>query len=286
MNIIDLKKRTLSGIVYISLIIWALISSLLLPYHIIFSVFAFIGVWEYSRLVKNNVTRPFRTILDCFAAVYLFLYISFRVIKPQSIGFSLFAPYLFYILYVVIRSIYSEKDGLPNSIGKTIFGQLYVGGSLSMANMLIVSDQIQFNKVLLLMIFCCIWASDTGAYLVGSTIGKRRLFPSISPKKSWEGFIGGIVFSIVTALIFGVYGGVSSIIYTNYSLIIIGLVISVAATWGDLFESSMKRNANVKDSGRFIPGHGGLLDRIDSLLFALPIGVLFIYMVIESSFNK
>lgn len=283
MRIADLLKRTISGIVYVLLILWALLSDQLNAYYLVFSVLAFIGVFEYSRLVKNNATRPLRNILDSAAAVYLFWFVSLYRINPSMLSFILFAPYLFYIMYVIIRSIYTEKDGLPNSIGKTIFGQLYVGGSLSMANMLVMNSVgSHSSRILLLMIFVCIWANDTGAYIVGSSMGKHRLFPSISPKKSWEGFAGGVVFSMITAMNFGIFNLVPTEVYSYPSLALIGLLVAVSATWGDLFESSIKRNAGVKDSGNIIPGHGGILDRIDSLLFALPIGVLFIYIVFEN----
>ena len=115
------------------------------------------------------------------------------------------------------------------------------------------------TSILLLAIFVCIWVNDTGAYLAGSTLGKHKLFPSVSPKKSWEGFFGGLVASAVAA---GLLLGWEQAYY--------GVLISIIATWGDLFESMIKRSVGVKDSGSILPGHGGILDRIDSLLFVLP----------------
>lgn len=277
----ELVKRALFGSLYIALVLSALLSNSLYPYYIVFSIFIFIGIDEYSRLVKNNDTRPLRNILDAWAAIYLFWFISVLSLEGRK-DLVYFTPYLFYLMYVIVRSIYSEKDGLPNSIGKTIFGQLYIGGGLSMANLLVMNgDDMSFNRMMLLMIFVCIWANDTGAYIVGSSFGRRKLFPSISPNKSWEGFIGGLAFSMLTAVLFGVFilVDIKEHAYSLPALALIGLLISVSATWGDLFESSLKRNAGVKDSGKILPGHGGILDRIDSLLFALPIGVLFMEII-------
>ena len=129
---------------------------------------------------------------------------------------------------------------------------------MSIANIYYTSTT---TPLLLLTVFVAIWANDTGAYLAGSTFGKHKLFPSVSPKKSWEGFFGGFVASIIAAgLLLG----------WKPSSLVFGAVISIAATWGDLFESMIKRQVGVKDSGNIIPGHGGILDRIDSLLLVLP----------------
>lgn len=131
-----------------------------------------------------------------------------------------------------------------------------------------------------LMLFLMIWLNDTGAYCVGSLCGKHRLFERLSPKKSWEGFWGGLVFSVLAGVVFALLS--YSICAQHYYLTMskglyvatwgfTGAAISVAATWGDLFESLIKRSIGVKDSGHLIPGHGGILDRIDSLLFAAPV---------------
>ena len=147
---------------------------------------------------------------------------------------------------------------MPGDLAKVFFGQIYVAGFMSIANIYYTSTT---TPLLLLTVFVAIWANDTGAYLAGSTFGKHKLFPSVSPKKSWEGFVGGFIASVIAAgLLLG----------WKPSSLVFGAVISIAATWGDLFESMIKRQVGVKDSGNIIPGHGGILDRIDSLLLVLP----------------
>ena len=262
----ELVKRTLSGAVYVLVIILAFYSEFL--YKTVFSVIIFLAVFEYSNLVKNNYTRPLRNILDSVAAVYLFCVVS--------IGYDrlLLLPYLAYIMYVFVRSIYTENKNISDNLSKTLLGQLYIGGSFAISNMLVYMGYIPY--IFIALTFFCIWANDTGAYLIGSKFGKKRLFQSISPKKSWEGFVGGLLFSVIISLVVNISDVLPEDITVTDS-IVLGFVISIFATLGDLFESALKRNAGVKDSGNIIPGHGGILDRIDSALFALPIVVLYIY---------
>lgn len=273
----EMLKRTLSGFLYILLIIVALFSNSMLLYRSIFSIIVFVAVFEYSNLTKNNVTRPFRSILDGMAAVYIFCLLS-----SDNMDIVLFLPYLSYLIYVFVRSIYTETKDVFGNLSKTLFGQLYIGGSLSMANMMFVKHDNSF--ILIALIFFCIWANDTGAYLIGCNFGKKRLFPSVSPKKSWEGFWGGFFFSVITSLILNFIGVLPESITLLHS-VVIGCIISVFATFGDLFESALKRNIGVKDSGNIIPGHGGILDRIDSLLFALPAVVLYLYAINSQLFS-
>ena len=128
---------------------------------------------------------------------------------------------------------------MPTDLAKVIFGQIYVGGFLSIANIFYTDTD---TSIILLAIFVSIWANDTGAYLAGSTLGRHKLFPSVSPKKSWEGFVGGLIAAVVaTGLLLG------------WEQCYIGVIISIAATWGDLFESMVKRSVGVKDSGNIIP---------------------------------
>ena len=131
-----------------------------------------------------------------------------------------------------------------------------------------------YGMLIALFMFVCIWLNDTGAYLVGCTIGKHRLFERISPKKSWEGFFGGMVFCIAAGAFAHLLIGGSQAIWIPFAII-----VSVFATWGDLVESLIKRTAGVKDSGNIMPGHGGVLDRIDSLLFVAPAILAYLFLV-------
>ena len=158
------------------------------------------------------------------------------------------------------------------SLGNSLIGQVYIAVPLALAIRLTLdptssSSMTQFNGLLLLAIFIFIWVNDTGAYLIGSRWGRTPLAPSISPKKSVEGSIGGLLLVLLSAVILRL------LLFPELSwlrILLIATVVAVFGTIGDLFESSLKRQAGVKDSGKLIPGHGGILDRIDSLLLAVP----------------
>ncbi len=156
-------------------------------------------------------------------------------------------------------------------------GQLYVAGSLSFGHLLLLTldsatvdfafPLVSVNPLYFISIFLLIWANDTGAFVAGSLFGKHTLFKVISPKKTWEGFAGGLLASIVAALMIGHF---TSNPLPLYIWVLLAIVVTATATWGDLYESNLKRNAGVKDSGKIMPGHGGVLDRLDSAFFAFP----------------
>ena len=262
----NLVKRAIFGSLYVGLILAALLLREHLLYMVVFGLITFLATWEWSNLVSTHRLFPLRRISDSAAAVYLFW--ATHEIADKGAEYSFFLiPYVGYLLYILVRSIYSERQVMPTDLAKVFFGQIYVGVFLSIANIFYTDTE---TLLILLTIFVAIWANDTGAYLAGSTFGRHKLFPSVSPKKSWEGFFGGLIAAvIVSGLLLG------------WEQSYLGVFISIAATWGDLFESMIKRSVGVKDSGNIIPGHGGILDRIDSLLFTLP-AVAFIHWVINT----
>lgn len=251
----NLVKRAVFGALYVGLILAAILLQGHWLYMGVFGLITFLGTWEWSNLVSTHRIYPLRRIADSAAAVYLFW--ATHQIADEGLQHTIYLlPYAGFLLYILVRSIYSERESMPTDLAKVLFGQVYVGGFLSIANIFYTE---QSPSMLLLAIFVCIWSNDTGAYLAGSTFGKHKLFPSVSPNKSWEGFFGGLVASVLAA---GLILGWGEAYY--------GVLIAVVATWGDLFESMVKRSVGVKDSGNILPGHGGILDRIDSLLFVLP----------------
>lgn len=255
---ISLIKRVVFGAIYVALVLSAVLLDLPELYIPVFSIFIFIGICEYSVLVSVNRTRPLRTLLDAGAATYLYVIISMLQfgILTTGIGISV-VPYILYLCYIFVRAIYSDRDLMPTELSKVLLGQIYLLIPMLSANAL---------GPILLVACIGIWSNDTGAFVAGSIFGKRKLFPSVSPNKSWEGFFGGLLASVALSVLIGkAYISEFSITY-----VLIGIIISVAATWGDLFESMLKRQAGVKDSGSIIPGHGGILDRIDSMLFVFP----------------
>ncbi len=263
--------RLISGTVYVALIVLALTLSMVWGLWVLLSVFAVAGIIEFNRLTGVNRPYIFRIVLDCAAAVWL-LYATAQYGMAISHGLAIFLPYLLYLLYVVCRSTFLPHEAMLPSLGNSLIGQIYIAVPLALAIRLTLeptssSSMTQFNGLLLLAIFIFIWVNDTGAYLVGSRWGKRRLAPSISPKKTVEGSIGGLILVLLSAVILRL------LLFTDLSwlhILLTSAVVAIFGTIGDLFESSLKRRAGVKDSGKLIPGHGGILDRIDSFLLAVP----------------
>ena len=207
----NLLKRAIFGSLYVGLILAALLLREHLVYMIVFGLLAFLGTWEWSNLVSTHRLFPLRRIFDATAAVYLFW--ATHEIADKGIAYAAFlVPYAGYLLYILVRSIYSERQAMPTDLAKVIFGQIYVGGFLSIANIFYTDTD---TSIILLTIFVSIWANDTGAYLAGSTLGRHKLFPSVSPKKSWEGFVGGLIAAVVAT---GLLLGWSSAISVSSSL--------------------------------------------------------------------
>ena len=267
----NFTTRLISGTIYVALIVLVLLLSMVWGLWVLLSVFAVAGIIEFNRLTGVNRPYIFRIVLDCAAAVWL-LYATAQYGMAISHGLAIFLPYLLYLLYVVCRSTFLPHQAMLPSLGNSLIGQLYIAVPLALAIRLTLTVNpffpiTHYNGLLLLAIFIFIWVNDTGAYLVGSQWGKTPLAPSISPKKTVEGSIGGLLLALLSAVILRL------LLFPELSwlhILLIAAVVAVFGTIGDLFESSLKRQAGVKDSGKLIPGHGGILDRIDSLLLAVP----------------
>jgi phosphatidate cytidylyltransferase len=178
-------------------------------------------------------------------------------------------------LTLFIVALYSEKNDAV-LIGKILLGIIYIILPLTTASFVAFYDSGVYSHRIILGVLILIWINDTGAYVAGSLFGRHKLFPRISPKKSWEGFAGGALFTLIAAFVIR-YMLQTSLLTADW--MIIGLLTCVVAVYGDLTESMFKRSADKKDSGNLIPGHGGILDRFDSILFMMP--VVFIYLMIR-----
>jgi len=184
----------------------------------------------------------------------------------------------------MVVELYRHQEKPFDSLAHTLFSILYIAVPFALfpfsafshtgLKSILPYDQITFSPGIVIGFFILLWANDTGAYLIGISLGRHRLMERISPKKSWEGFIGGILVSAVVAwLLSGWFGVVGKI-----NWIIISVIISVAGIYGDLIESMLKRSIGVKDSGNIMPGHGGFLDRFDSAIISFPLVYLFILL--------
>jgi len=259
--------RALSGAVYILLLLTCLLYSNT-TFYILFGLFLALAVLEFCKLVE----LPFYLPLLLAVSSYTLLF-KFKISELQEQGLLVFC------IMVSIRLVFflfSKKEKKLSLIEKW----MYVIGYVIIPFIIITKIPIGikgYNPKIILGVFILIWTNDTFAYLVGKSIGKHKLFERISPKKTIEGFFGGLLFSIVAGyLIARFFIGTSN----TEIWIVIAILVSIFATLGDLIQSKFKRLAGVKDSGRIMPGHGGILDRLDSIIFVSPFIFLF-YQILK-----
>ena len=189
------------------------------------------------------------------------------------------------MVYLLVSELYLKQTNPINNWAYTMLSQMYIALPFSMINVLAFRStpdgNVTFEWLLPLSLFIFLWTNDTGAYCSGSLLGRHKLFPRISPGKSWEGSIGGAVFvMIAAAIIYFLNVGQTDGLVAGMPLwqwLGLGLVVVVFGTWGDLVESLFKRTLGIKDSGNILPGHGGMLDRFDSSLMAIPAAVVYLY---------
>lgn len=249
----------------------------------LFALITGLTIWEYAGLVNGIKGVRINRFISTVAGVYFFLAVAVLELGMVS-SFVVFVPYILCVIYLFVAELYLKNESPILSWAYTMLGQMYIAFPLSLINILAfgngdVSVGGSANMLLPLSVFILLWANDTGAYCTGSLLGRHKLFPRISPAKSWEGSIGGGVLSIIVAALIGHYGangagtkGMDIMVWIG-----LGVVVVVFGTWGDLVESLFKRTIGVKDSGKILPGHGGMLDRFDSSLLAIPAVVVYLY---------
>ncbi|MDE6810629.1 MAG: phosphatidate cytidylyltransferase [Muribaculaceae bacterium] len=277
----NVVTRSISGTAYILLVICCIMcgSWFFLGLTMLFAIFATMELKRIFRTKSGNKPRPATDCLDLCGI--LFMIVSASLASNSQIVFEGFAafliPYIFYLIARGIMELYARDENPLEALGSSALTQTYIGIPLATANLLY--NMSGPNMVLAMFFF--IWINDTGAFCVGSMIGRKRLFERISPKKSWEGFWGGLAFCVIFSILFALV--FDKFFYDMPVVDFIGMavMVSVFATFGDLFESLLKRTAGVKDSGKIMPGHGGILDRIDSFLMVAP--ACFCYLLIIAS---
>ncbi|KAA6342400.1 Phosphatidate cytidylyltransferase [termite gut metagenome] len=208
-----------------------------------------------------------------------YLFVAFMLFCQGAVDGRIFVPYLFFIIYVPVSELYLKRTTPIVNWAYSMLSQFYVALPYALLNVLAfryvpIGNGSNYNPIILLSVFVFIWLNDTGGYCVGSAIGKHRLFERISPKKSWEGTVGGGVLAIVSCVFFAYFFPLLPIIKWAG----LALTVVVFGTWGDLIESLLKRQLGVKDSGNILPGHGGMLDRFDSALLAIPAAVIYLFL--------
>ncbi|MGQ7870885.1 phosphatidate cytidylyltransferase [Sunxiuqinia sp. sy24] len=264
----NLFVRTLTGIAFTGVVIGSLLLSEY-TFGILFLFILIIGLKEFFSFFKNADISPNHLLATAIGCIF---FITFFLV-----GAGIFPPKSFYclipiFLLVFIAELYRKKQLPFENMAAGILGLIYIALPLSMISLLVFKADHSYNPSLLLALFIIIWTYDSGAYLFGMSLGKNRLFERISPKKSWEGAIGGAFLALVAAGLIGHYF-IPEIALHHW--LILAAITVVSATFGDLTESLFKRQFKLKDSSNFLPGHGGILDRFDSLFFAVPSVVLY-----------
>lgn len=263
--------RTLSGAVYGALIFCCLlINGYLFAALIVFSMCAMMV--EFYRMTMGE-SYKFSRALAIGAGVILFLLLYFC--KAFHMPGKYVALAIIPILIVMFNSLLVKDKSEFTKFAFIYTGLLYIAVPMSLSNLLAFREGT-FSGLLLLCFFIIIWCSDIGAYFLGSLLGQKygkKIAPEISPKKSWIGFWGGLLFAVLAAMILHWTGLLS---FPLVHCIILAVLMHGSGVAGDLFESMWKRCCNVKDSGNLIPGHGGMLDRLDSTLFAMPVGAIYL----------
>ena len=278
----ELQQRIITGILGAITILTAIMWSEWTYFSLFFFISMF-ALWEFYKLLGLDGNSPLRT-FGTFNGLFLFT-LSFLIER-----FALNPNY--YILLLVSLSgayfikLYKKGETKPfHNIAFTFLGIIYVALPFALLNIAVFKDQKYYFEIILGSLFI-LWANDTGAYFSGKNFGKRKLFVRISPKKTWEGSIGGGILALLVGTTWGYFFQETLLLW---QWIGISIIIVIAGTYGDLVESLFKRSMSIKDSGSVLPGHGGFLDRFDGLLIAAPFIVAFLKVVpiiVEQFFGR
>lgn len=275
----ELLTRALTGLIFVSVLIGAIVWN---KYAVagLFFVVSLLGLIEFFKLMEKAGFKPKKSVAGAVGALI------YAIIALYSFGGEVTYAYLLFIfpllVVLVLLELFRKSEYPVTNFAFSIAGIFYVVIPFAMLNFFAYNadgefyDTLQvsgYQYILLLAFFVIQWANDTGAYLVGRAIGKHKLFERISPNKTWEGAFGGAVFALLAGFLFA--------FFTNSHIghwLVIAALITVFGTLGDLTESQIKRSVGVKDSGNILPGHGGILDRFDGVLFSAPFVLTYLHL--------
>ena len=274
--------RTITGVLFVAVVV----CSFLRPQAMVllFALITGLTIWEFTGLVNEREKVTVNRLISTVAGVYFFFAVA--GFSSELTPSAVFIPYLVSIIYLMVAELYLKNEDPIHDWAYTMMAQIYIALPFSLLNTLAfhLTPQgfVAYDAVLPLSVFVFLWMNDTGAYLCGSLLGKHKLFPRISPGKSWEGSIGGGILVILVAVL--VWYLTEQYQLNQFGLTAIewaglGLTVVIFGTWGDLVESLFKRTLGIKDSGNILPGHGGMLDRFDSSLLAIPAAVVYLYTI-------
>ena len=264
----ELIKRLISGILFAGILIFAAQNRI--TFLALILIFGLITLLEFNRLIKQK--NPFSYLIFIFI-FFVFGLLDLIIKMPNGINevSQIIHVISLFVLLFLTRDLFSSKS-LPKLITNRYINTTFYISCGFIFLILISLNSGSFNSNTIVGMFILIWINDSFAYLIGSNFGRQKLFESVSPKKTVEGFLGGVFFSAIGS--YFIFKYTNNLEFSNW--LIISVIVSVFGTIGDLIESKYKRQANVKDSGNLMPGHGGLLDRLDSAIFVAPFIYLFL----------
>jgi phosphatidate cytidylyltransferase len=263
-------KRTLTAGAFVGVLLGCTYYGQL-SFSILFFIITILGLLEFYSLSEKADSKPLKVWGTIAGAIF---FASNATVCVGYCDHRILIVNIPFIFIIFIVELFSKAANPFRNIAFTILGIIYVAVPFSLLNYLVMYSG-QYSYQLLFGFFFILWCNDSGAYLAGSAFGKRKLFPRVSPGKSWEGSIGGAIAAYIVVFIISKW-------YTSISMIdwaVIAAILIVIGTLGDLVESLFKRSINMKDSGTLLPGHGGILDRFDSLLIATPFVFTYLYLV-------
>ncbi len=268
----NLLTRSITGLFFVLLIVTAILVSNV-SFFILFFLVIMFGMWEFFYIAQKADLKPQK-----FVAIIigLLLFTGNYLFAKKLVDANIFLVFIPLIFFVFIFEIYKNDKKPFSNIAFTILGIIYVALPFSLFNYFAFTGanvtEVTYSPYILLGLFILLWIHDTASYVFGVTLGKHRLFERISPKKSWEGFIGGAIITISAGIKLTDFFPALD----RQEWIIVSVITIIAGTYGDLSESLFKRSISIKDSGKILPGHGGILDRFDSIILVSP--MVFTYL--------
>lgn len=264
----NLVQRTISGTFYVAAIV---LSIILTPnfFFVLFACVSFCAVWEFCRLLKLDKWLSFWSSLSAAVAFLI------RIPVIQAIH-AVEWVYLLLVIFVLVAELFRKQPDPIRNWGYYLTSQALIAAPFALLVPMLFFGGWEFGRFIVLATFVCVWANDTGAYITGSLLGKHKMIPRVSPGKTWEGLIGGFIFSLVAGYIFFLCLPQ----WPLWKWLVLAFTISAAGTLGDLMESLFKRTIGVKDSGNVVFGRGGWLDCFDSTLLASPVVYAMLILVL------
>jgi len=272
----ELFLRISTGLVFLVIVIGGILWN---PYTLasLFYIVGVLGMLEYYSLCKVGGVHPQGT-LGVITGTSL--YVTIELVKLQVAPTAIVSLSIPFFMAIFVYEVYRRRPDPFTNIAHTIIGIIYIMAPLALLNVFTFEELVnEYKPGVVLGFFVMLWLNDTGAFVFGKLLGRTKLFPRISPNKTWEGAIGGGLAALTGAVIISYYTDEISLL----NWLILAIIVVVAASFGDLVESLLKRSLKVKDSGNLLPGHGGILDRFDGVLLASPIAFTYLMLFVHSN---